>query len=338
MSTTTGVAVWGLGRAGLAMVRLCAARPELRLVAGITTTPQKRGVDLGTLAGIESVGAVADDDGDALLGRGDVDVILHGGLGDGPQVGAYVGRCVDAGKSVVTVSGFVHPPTDIGAEAALALHRRAQATGARAVGTGVNPGFILDALPVLLAGLALPLSSVSARRVVDMRYWGDGALFHEGGAGYDADAVPPPDPSLSLKSSIGLIADALGGRLGTIEETHEPLVSLVDRSDGARSIRAGQTMGFHRRARVTARQAEIAIEWIAIFCLDAALDGGLSPVGEIVLEGPAEVRCSLTGDALVDPYPATAGRAVAAIGPLLTLPPGLYRPDQLPGSATDWEA
>lgn len=325
------VAVWGLGRAGTEILRAIESRPDFELAAAITTSAEKEGKDAGELAGGRANGVFVGTDVDAMLADPSIDVVLYAGLGSAEDLTDRMGQAVDAGKGFITVSGFIHPPTSIGAEAAAALDRRAVAGGGWILGTGVNPGYVLDALPAAAASLSVPVKRITARRVNDMRYWGDNALRYEGGCGWDPDELEVSE-HLSLISSLALLADHFGGMTGEPTETHKVLVSEVPRSDGRRSIEAGQTMGFSRRAAVDAALAEIAVEWTCIFCIDPEQDGDIEMTAEVEIEGASELTLSIKGYGLADSYPATAARAISAIHPLLSLPPGLYRPDQVPAT------
>jgi len=324
--------VFGTGRAGTEIVRACGYRSDLRLVVGIAVTPDKDGSDLGSVTLGEANGVPVTCDLDAALAREDVDVVLHAGLGGPQAVGALLGRCADAGKDAITVSGLVHPRTALGEEMAGALDRRATAGGSRLVGTGVNPGFVLDVLPVVCASMASRIDRLHALRVSDCRNWGAGALDDDVGLGLPPDADRRPS-ALSLSESLELVADALDLRLEAREEVHEALTSSVVRTHAGRTVRPGETVGFRKRA-VGLRGGDLVveIEWCSVFCLDPAEDG-LEESASVTVDGDVRMRMSAGGTFFGDPYPSTAARAINAIRPLRDLPPGLFRPDQLPGAS-----
>lgn len=325
------VAVFGTGRAGTEIVRACLERSDLELVAGVTVTPAKEGADLGSLTIGRPLGIPVTADLDTVLARSDVDVVLHTGLGAPIEVADVLGRCADAGKDAITVAGLVHPRTALGAEGADELDRRARAGGGRVVGTGVNPGFLLDALPATWGSMVARVDRVHARRVSDIRNWGQGVLDEEIGVGRPPEEVEG-NAALSLDESLALVADALSLRIDATEDLHEPVIAPTPREHGGRRVAPGQTVGFRRRS-VGSRAGVpvIEIEWIAIFCLDPEHDG-FEESASVVVEGDSTIEATARGTFSGDPYPSTAARALNAIGPLASLPPGLYRPDQLPTS------
>lgn len=330
----TRAALFGTGRSGTELVRAALLRDDVELVAGVTVSPGKAGADLGELTVGVPLGIAVGSDLDAVLARDDVDVVVHCGIGSNRELGELLGRCAAAGKDAVTVAGFVHPPTAIGAEAAAALDRRAREGGGRIVGTGVNPGLLLDVLPALWGTMAARIDAVRARRVSDVRNWGAGALEAEVGLGRAPEEVRGT-PALALDESLALVADALGLGLDRIDDVHEPLPATTARAHGGRSVEVGQNMGFRRRAVGTRDGAVVAeIEWLAVFCLDPEVDGE-SDSASVSVAGDSDVEATVTGTFCGDPYPSTAARALAALAPLAQMPPGLYRPDQIPLSRRD---
>lgn len=323
-----GVAVYGTGRAGAEIVRACGYRDDLRLVAAVAVNPSKEGADLGAVTVGEPNGVRVTCDLDSVLASRDVDVVLHAGLGDPRTVAAVLGRCADAGKDAITVSGLVHPRTALGDNAAEALHQRAVAGGARLVGTGVNPGFLLDALPVVWASMLSRVDRLHAIRVSEIRNWGAGALDDEVGLGRPADAVRNT-AALSLDESLALVDEALELRLDRREDVHEVLTSSVFREHAGRTVAPGQTVGFRKRALGYRDGRLIAeIEWHAVFCLNPEEDG-VEESAAVTLDGEVRVEATSKGTFFGDPYPSTAARAINAIASLRDLPPGLFRPDQL---------
>ncbi|NLT04814.1 MAG: hypothetical protein GXY03_00745 [Solirubrobacterales bacterium] len=327
-------AVFGTGRSGTEIVRAAALRDDVELVGGVTVSPEKAGADLGELTVGERLGIEVVADLDGLLARADVDVVLHTGVGSNAERAAVLGRCAAAGKDAITVAGMVHPPTAIGAAAAAELDRTAREGGGRIVGTGVNPGLLLDTLPALLGSMATRIDHIHARRVSDIRNWGAGALDTEVGLGLAPEEIRGA-AGLALDESLALIGDALGLGLDRIEDVHEPLPAPTAREHAGRRVEVGANNGFRRRALGHRGGAVVAeVEWFAVFCLDPDVDGETDSA-TVTVTGDATVESSATGTFCGDPYPSTAARALAAIGPLASMPPGLYRPDQIPLSRRD---
>jgi len=329
MTAATGVCVLGTGRAAAELVRACRERPDVALVAGVTQSASKHGRDLGALTVGEPIGVPVTTDLDAVLARPDVGVVLHAGLGPAADVPELLGRCVDAGTDAITVSGLVHPERALGSAAAEALDRRARAGGGRIVGTGVNPGFLLDTLPATAATMVARVDRVYARRVSEVRHWSAGVLDTELGIGRPPEEVDAGDGP-ALDQSVALVSDALRLDVDRIDDVVAPLVAPATRRHAGRVVERGRTMGFRRRSRGLRDGAVVVeLEWVAIFCIDPAVDG-VEESASLVVEGDSRFELAAAGTFCGDAYPGTVARAINAIRPLARMRPGLYRPDQLP--------
>jgi 4-hydroxy-tetrahydrodipicolinate reductase len=288
----------------------------------------KAGVDAGELAGVGPLGVEATADLDATLAREDVDAVVYCGLGDPAHVAGYLGRFVDAGKDAITVTGLVHPAVALGEEGARALHERAVRGGGRIVGTGWNPGYLLDVLPVMWGSSCVRYDRVYAQRVSEMRSWGPG-IHDEVGLGVSPEEAAD-NPALSLTESFALVADGLALPIERTEHLYEPFVAKTRREHAGRVVEAGMTGGFRKRSLgYRSDEPVLELEWVAVFCIDPAVDG-VTEVARVRVEGDTTIETEARGSFFGDSYPATAARAINALAPLRTLPPGLYRPDQLP--------
>ncbi|NLT06490.1 MAG: hypothetical protein GXY03_09275 [Solirubrobacterales bacterium] len=325
--------VVGLGKTARLLRAGAALRDDVEIVGGVDVDPAKAGADLGEALGGEPLGrpvsaALADE-----LARDDVDVVLHTATGDADEVADALGACLDAGKDALTVNWFVHAPAAYGARRAAELAERARRGGARAAGTGVNPGLLLDVLPVLWGTTFARVERVALRRVSEISTWGRGVLEQEVGLGRPLDSVAVPTGQLA--QSCGILADGLHLDLDRWEETAEPIAVATDRRRGDLAVPAGRTAGFRRLARGLRGGTVVAeVEWLAIWAIDPDADG-VENSSTLRIEGGGEtVETTVAGGLLTDPYPATAARMLNAIAVLRALPPGIYRPDQLPLAVT----
>lgn len=325
-------AIWGTGRVGRELVKAGLARPWLQWVGGAVFDPAKDGRDLGELAGIAPLGVAATTDIEALLARPDIDVVVYAGLGPEAVVGESVERIVRAGKDAVTVSGLVHPRTALGAYGARRLHEACVASGRRAIGAGLNPGFVLDVIPAVWASCVVEHTCVTARRVSDLKTWGPG-VHRSLGIGRRPEDVDEVEMLMALDQSLMLLGDALGLAFDRVEDTTTPLIAPTRRTHGDAVVEVGTIAGYARRsAGVVAGVERVVLEWTAMFGLDREVDG-LVPDGLVRIDGDPWVEMRVEAGFMDDPYPATAARGLAVIPGLLRMPPGLYDSTQVPFAA-----
>jgi hypothetical protein len=137
-------------------------------------------------------------------------------------------------------------------ELAAQLNLLCQENDARIVGTGVNPGFVMDVLPVCMTGVSREVRSISVQRVVNastrreplQRKIGSGLppeefrrLFREGRAGH-----------AGLKESLALVAHCMGWQVQEITETGDAVIADHDIRTQFLEVKKGQTCGLHQHA------------------------------------------------------------------------------------------
>jgi hypothetical protein len=326
-------AVWGTGHLGVELIRACVRRGDVDPVAAIVTDPAKHGRDLGDIAGLGfTLGAEASTDVDAVLARDDIDVVFYTGIGESKDIAASLEKAVRAGKDAVTYCAVAHPATALGPGGAEALDAAARETGKHVLCTGFGPGFLTDVLPVVLASCSVDWNSLSVRLVAPMDTFG-GLLLDAYGVGQPPGEHTPVESRLSFMESLGIIVESLSVEVAESKEQWEPIISDRRRTGGARDVEAGMVTGVRRlfTARTTAGRT-ITIEIIFMYMLDPERDAMQEEyVVDVVGGGPgAGARASLTGGWSPDAYPATAASGLNALPGLLSLPPGLYNPAQVP--------
>ena len=160
---------WGSGNVGRHAIRTVAAHPGMELVGMMVTDPGKVGRDIGDIAGIPGVGVTATDDLDEILAL-DAEVVLHMPLpslvyGDDP--GADMDnfcRLLASGKHVVTTVGYMYPQV-YGDDVMRRLTTACAEGGSTFHGTGANPGWFGDLLPLLMSGLSLRIDRIEVREL-----------------------------------------------------------------------------------------------------------------------------------------------------------------------------
>src|SRR5262249_12891888 len=142
---------YGLGAIGSAIARLTAAQRGLEIVGGIDRDPAKAGRDLGDVMGAgRQLGLIVSDDATALLRRADPDVVIHATTSLFHQVYPQILDCVAVRANVISTCEELVYPYAKEPEASAELNRLAIQSGVTVLGAGVNPGFVMDLLPLLL--------------------------------------------------------------------------------------------------------------------------------------------------------------------------------------------
>jgi 4-hydroxy-tetrahydrodipicolinate reductase len=310
------VVVMGLGDIGQAIVRAVLARPELRLVGAIDRHPALVGKKLSeafsspVLAPEVAIAA----DGAAALRAARGGVLLHAAGSRFEEVLPALEAAARAGVSVVSTCEELAWPWLRNEEAADALDRLCEEHNVAVLGTGVNPGFVLDRLPAVLGQVVGRVRHLRGTRVVDA-VTRRPALRRKIGAGMDEDAFHEAAERgevghAGLAESAALAASGLGL---PVDEVDEELVPLVAQEDGpaGTGVRRGQVAGVHQTARVFAEEREVVRLELSIAI------GAEEPRDELELDADPPVRLTIPGGVAGDP--ATVAAVVNAISAVTEL-------------------
>lgn len=314
------VAQFGLGPIGIETLKLAVTKPWAEVVGGIDIDPAKAGRDLGALTGCRRLrGRRVFASLDELLADAKPDVIFHTSVSRLADAVAQIEPIVRRGIHVVSSCEELLFPQLREPKLARRLDRLCRASGARVIGTGVNPGFVMDVLAVCLTGVARKVRAVHVQRVVNastrraplQRKIGSGLapaefarLLAEGRAGHSG-----------LRESLSLIAHALGWKFTQLAETGEGIVA--NQAIHTRHVRVekGRVCGLHQRAegRVGGR---VCLTLDLKMFLDAP-----DPHDAIQIDGDPPLDLVLRGGVAGDP--ATVAALVNTVPRLLRAAPGL---------------
>ena len=221
---------WSTGNVGRHALRAILDHPELELAGVYVTSPAKAGIDVGELLGREPVGVRTTADLDAVLAL-DADCVSHMPLpskqvGDDPDKDTKdICRLLASGKNVVTTVGYVYPKA-YGPDVVDALEAACGEGGSSLHGTGLNPGFMAEVMPLTLSALSQRIDQVYVRESSEFsRYPSPEIILGMMGFGQPAEAYEAHGAryrgwlSGLFAESVWMVADGLGVALDGIETT-----------------------------------------------------------------------------------------------------------------------
>lgn len=314
------VAQFGLGPIGLEAIKLAAEKPWIEIVGAVDNDPRKAGAVLGELTGIAAqrdrrIYASFDE----LWEAAPPAVVLHTAGSKVATTITQIEPMVRRGVAVISsCEELLYPALRAPSEAA-ALDALCRAHGGRVLGTGVNPGFVMDLLPICLTAVSREVKSVYAERVVNastrrlplQKKIGSGLepdefrrLFAEGKMGH-----------AGFRESVALIAHALGWTLDDVRETCEPVVAERAIATPHLMVQPGQTCGLHQRIEGRAA-GELKVTLDLAMYLDAP-----DPHDAMEITGQPPLKLRIDGGVAGDM--ATIAAMVNAIPRVLQAPPGV---------------
>lgn len=314
------VAVAGLGEIGSAIIRAALSSPEVELVGAVDPDPKWSGRKLSdAIPGAPAV-AISQRLSEAFGGeRGGV--LLQATSSRLPAVVEQLREAMRAGWSVVSTCEELAFPHLRHPELSDALDSEAKAAKVSVLGTGVNPGFVLDRL-VAVAGAAVgPVRHVTATRVVDLSTRRE-ALRRKVGLGLSEEAfLQGVDEEklghVGLLESCALAALGVGLDCDDFEEEIGPVLADED----AEGLSKGQVAGLHQ----VARALEDGVERVR---LELTMAWGAEAGDAIELEADPPVRLEIPGGIAGDS--ATANLVVNAAPRVAASEPGLLTVLELP--------
>jgi 4-hydroxy-tetrahydrodipicolinate reductase len=318
---------YGVGPIGAALVRLMREKQAIEIIGAIDSDPAKAGRDLGDVIGAPDApwGVMVTSDAAALL-QESADVVVHSTLSSLPAVAEQLLACLAAESCVVSTCEELAYPFRKHPELAAKLDAVAKTWGVALVGTGVNPGFVMDKLVATLSTVSQRVESVRVTRVVDAARRRE-PLQKKVGAGLSVEEFRAQVAGGTIKhhglpESVALVSDALGLGVEEITETIEPMIAREAVRTEFLEVAAGQAAGVHQIARGLARGQEKIYMELQMYV------GAKEPRDTIELRGDPDVSLVIPGGTHGDI--ATAAIVVNTIPAILDAPAGLRTVRDLP--------
>ncbi len=249
------VILWGLGAMGGGMGKdILVNKKGLEIVGAIGQNPAKFGKDLGEVLGIgKNIGVTVSSNPDEVL-KTPADIVILSTTSFTKEVFPQLKKIIEAKKNVVTIAEQMAAPAAAEPELAKEIDKLAKAHGVTVLGTGVNPGFVLDTLIVTLSGGCQVVNRIWAARINDLSPFGPTVMKTQGvGATVEQFKNGVADGSIvghiGFQESIYMIAKAIGWKLDKIEETREPIITEVARETPHVKVAAGDVAGCRHIAR-----------------------------------------------------------------------------------------
>lgn len=257
----TKVLLWGLGAMGGGMAKMLSAKENVRLVAAIDQDPGKAGLDVGEIIGSAPTGVkVTADPGEAFSSHPDLALIATASFVQDvfPHIKYALGKNAD----VISIAEEMAYPWAASEELAGELDRLARKQGNTVLGTGINPGFILDTLIIALTGVCRGVRHIHGKRVNNLAPFGPTVMQTQGvgvGPGEFAAGLASGEivGHVGFRQSAALIGRALGWEIEDVVEEREPIISKVERETKYVQVAPGEVAGCRHTARAYAGGKEV---------------------------------------------------------------------------------
>lgn len=323
--TRPRVVFYGLGSIGRGALKLALETRTVHVVAGIDPRKDLVGKDLGELAGSKKAGVKVVPTLEAALDGTDAEGAVHATESRVAVVSGQLRELIEAGLSVATSCEEMIFPWHASQKEAVDLDRRAKDRGVCLYGAGVNPGFVMDRLPVSALRATSQITAVRVRRVVDSLTRRP-QLRAKTAAGVDPEEFKKLAAAGRL-GHVGLVESALfvaraleslgHGSVRSTKNRLEPAVAAVDIATPEGRITKGQTAGVHQVCTLTLEQGSTVT-------LDLTIAVGAGAPGDTIeIDGDPPVQLVVPGGVAGDS--ATAAALVNGVIAALAAPAGIAR-------------
>ena len=240
---------WGLGAMGSGMARLMLEKTGLKIVAAVDGRPDYVGKDLGDVLGIgKESGVIVTNKPEDVLIQEEVDIVILATTSWTNEQMPDLTKIIEAGINCISIAEEMSDPEAQNPDLSKQIDELAKKHGVSVLGTGVNPGFVLDLLVVTLTGGNHSVERIEASRVNDLSPYGPTVMKTQGvGTTPEEFRAGVANGSIvghvGFPESIHMISEALGLGVDRIEESREPIISKVYRETPHVKVEPGMVAG-----------------------------------------------------------------------------------------------
>lgn len=314
------VAQYGIGPIGAEIARLLLTKPWLQVVAAVDIDPNKIGRDLGEVIGLgREVGVKVTPSLDVKP-----DVVCHSTGSRLAEVAHQLRELLGRGAHVVSTCEELSFPLDM--QIREELQQIARTNNVTLLGTGVNPGFVMDKLPLTITSVCQEVKSVeiiriqnaSTRREPLQRKVGASMTVDEFRAAVDAGKIK----HMGLKESLIMVGNGLGVEFTDVsEEKIDPIVAEREVVTQYLRVAPGQVAGVHQTIYGKGR-IDVSLELrMYVGAEDLAAD-------RVIVRGVPDVEMEIKHGVHGDR--ATAAMVVNSIPRIVQARPGVLTMDDIP--------
>ena len=324
---TIRVLHFGLGPIGASIAKQIAERPGFVIVGAVDVDPTKVGRDLSVVVGLKKrLGVTVQSDAKKALKAAKPHVVIHCTGSSLERVMPQLEVIIQSKAAIVSTTEELAYPFRTDAARAKRLDTLAKKAKVAVLGTGVNPGFAMDALPIALSAVCERVDGVVVNRIQDARI--RRLPFQQKiGAGLTTEQFIKKVKDRSVRhvgftQSIAMIADALGWQLDRITDDIKPKIAESPIASDLLAVDPGYVcgiiqdgVGYRKRTPVITLHLEAYL-------------GAPESYDSVDIDGSPRLSMKFAGGIHGDI--ATASIVVNSIPKVLAAPPGLHTMRDLP--------
>jgi 4-hydroxy-tetrahydrodipicolinate reductase len=323
------VLAYGVGVVGGLIAKFLLEKEGVEIVAAIDVAKDKVGKDLGEVLGLKKkVGVKISDDIDSVLSKLKADVAIHATSSYLKDTYSQLASIIEHGVNVISTCEELSYPYVSEPKLAKKLEALAKKHDVTVLGTGINPGFLMDTLVITLTAPCQKIEKIEATRVMNaatrrlpfQKKIGAGLSVKEFTQKIEKKHITG---HVGLEQSIAMVADALAWKLDEIVvEPVEPVISKRPVQSRDIKVSTGRVAGLKQKAKGIVKGKEvIALDFRAYIGAEEEYDA-------VTIEGVPEIREKISP--CVHGDMATVAMIVNSIPKVINAPAGLLTMKDLP--------
>jgi len=251
------IAIWGFGAMGSGMARLILSKQGFVISGVCDRNPAYVGKSIFTILGIDR-----GQHPDVIVRAAIDEVVAHRSCDlallctDSFTAKAFpkIKWLLEQEVDVISTAEEMAYPAAKEPELTRELDRIAKAHGVTVLGTGINPGVMMDLLVVMLTGVMADVEKIRVSRINSLSPFG-GTVMEEQGVGLTVASFDEKRRNGTIAGHVGfressrMMADALGWSLDRFEQQMAPIVTKVDRRSPYGFAKAGDVAGVDMTAQ-----------------------------------------------------------------------------------------
>lgn len=330
------VALYGVGVVGGLIAKFLLEKEGVEIVGAVDTAKDKIGKDLGEILNLgKKLGVTVSDSVEKAFSKASPDIVIHATSSYLKDTYSQIASIVKHGVNVVSTCEELSYPYVTEPKLAKQLDTLARKHDATVLGTGINPGFLMDVLVITLTAPCQKVERIEVVRVMNagtrrlpfQKKIGAGLTVEEFKRKIEAKEITG---HVGLEQSIAMIADALTWKLDKIiVEKVEPVIA--EKSAGSKDIKVsiGKVAGLRQKAKGVMQKKEVIV-------LDfQAYIGAEEEYDAITISGVPSIRQKI--QPCVHGDSGTIAMIVNAIPKVINAPAGLVTMKDLPVPSTTAE-
>jgi len=320
---------YGLGSIGGEIAKFILEKKGLEIVGAIDTSKEKIGKDLGILLGLDNqLNITVSEDAETLFSQTKADLVIHATSSYFKETYPQLMKCVKNKLNIIsTCEELVYPYLKY-PKLASKLDKLAKINGVTVLGTGINPGYLMDTLPIILTG---PCKEVTSVKVVRLMYSGNRRWSYQKKIG---TGLAPTEfkkmigegtitGHVGLAESIAMVAAALGWNLEQIRVLPpKPIISRNEIKTTYTIVHPGQVGGVKSEAYgLMNRKKAISLRFVSHVNVK-------KPYDQITIKGIPDIQQKISGG--INGDSGTVAIVVNAIPKVLNAQVGLITMKEIP--------